>query len=136
MVQFYALSVFINFVAGLVLVFESKEDKPASISKISEIVKQKSVMFTMGILALVVGILKILSPTAGDIPVVGDIVPALTSLLVGGVLLIDFFKSGSELTSETVDRIHGIFQQNRKYIGMAAIVTAFLHFLMPGVPIL
>ena len=136
MVQFYALSVLINFLAGLVLVFESKEDRPASITKIIEIVQQKSVMFTMGILALVVGVLKILTPTAGDVPVVGDIIPAITGLLVGGVLLIDFFKTSSELNSETVDRIHGIFQQNRKYVGMAAIITAFLHFLMPGVPIL
>lgn len=136
MVQFYALSVFINFVSGLVLVYESKEDKPASISKISEIVKQKSVLFTMGILALIVGVLKILSPTAGDVRVVGDLVPAFTGLLVGGVLLVDFFKSSSELVSETVDRLHKILLQNRKYVGMAAIITALLHFLMPGVPIL
>ena len=136
MVQFYALSVVVNLLIGLSLSFEPKEEKQTFLLKVRDGLREKGIKFTLGLTALVVGVLKILSPIQGDVPVVGDIVPVITGIALGGILLVQFFKESSDVTSETVDKLFGFVEKNRKYVGIVGVVSAILHFLMPRVPIL
>ena len=71
---------------------------------------------------------------------IGDFLPALSGLALGGVLLLDFFKErgedGSEIVSISSEKFEAILLKNKKYIGIAGILTAILHFLMPNIPII
>jgi len=135
MVQFYALSIFVNLIAGLVLSMTPGEKKQTVFSKIMGALEDKGVKFSLGIAALIVGLFKLLTPITGDVPVVGDLLPALTGMILGGVLLLDFFNERSEIAPEFPGKWDVVLLKNKKYIGIAGILVAILHFLMPNVPI-
>lgn len=173
MVQFYFLSVLINIIAGLVLVYgvnlassSSKVikttvddfsgdiddedpfaplDSDAASGENSQTVSDSSVVAGMnspvfrliiGILAVFVALMKILSVYAGDIPVVGDLLPALAGVLGGAALLIEYFVSTTSDDSAVPDNVRAIFIDSRKYIGVICIVAGVLHFVFPKVLLL
>jgi hypothetical protein len=136
MVQFYALSVFVNLVIGLLLSVDGKSEEASFFGRLKEVLEDRGFKFSLGILSLIIGLFKILTPTIGDIPVVGDLFPAITGIVLGGVLLLEFFRTKSDLSSETISKLEGAVAKNKKFIGIAGIVIAILHFLMPAVPII
>ena len=135
MVQFYTLSVVINLLSGLLLASGANEKKTTFLSRLKNLFEGKGSQFSLGLLSLIVGLFKILTPTAGDVPVVGDILPAISGFAVGGILLLEFFRVSSDLEEEP-GKLTTRLLDNRRYIGIAAIVVGLLHFLMPGVPII
>ncbi len=136
MVQFYALSVFINIIIGSLLSIDAKSEGVSFFSRLKDVLEDRGFKFSLGILSLIIGLFKILTPTIGDIPVVGDLMPAVTGIALGGVLLLEFFRTKSDVSSEAISKIEGAVVQNRKFIGIAGIVVGILHFLMPAVPII
>jgi hypothetical protein len=136
MVQFYALSVFVNIAAGLLLSANGQSEKSGILLKLREILEEKGVRFSLGLFALLIGFFKILTPMQGDVPVIGDLFPAVSGLALGLILVLDFMKSGSEVNSETIERVDSAISKHSRYIGIAGILSGVLHFLMPGVPII
>ena len=68
MVQFYALSVFINLVAGLYLASESTSQQGGAaagesgvLARLRELFDEKGAKFSLGLAALIVGLFKILT---------------------------------------------------------------------------
>ena len=173
MVQFYFLSILINILAGLVLVYglnltrqgedalgdepnfdteisESDDEDPfsdseSSLAKNSVKKNEKNgvvafnnpaVRLILGVLAFFVGVMKILSVYSGDIPVVGDLLPALAGLAGGTSLLIEYFISASTYEPSIPDGIQSVFIDSRKYIGVLCIAAGILHFVFPKVLLL
>jgi len=136
MVQFYALSVFINIIIGSLLSIDGKSEEAGFFSRLKDVLEDRGFKFSLGILSLIIGLFKILTPTRGDIPVVGDLMPAVAGIVLGGVLLLEFFRTKSDVSSEAISKIEGAVAQNRKFIGITGIVIGILHFLMPAVPII
>ena len=133
MLQFYFLSVFLNAFVGYLLFFEGND-----VFELKNIF-QGSETFTLvlGILSALTGLLKLLSPVEGDMPVMGDIVPAVTGFICGFILLFEFYNRRSSLeNSEQTEKINRVFIGNKKIIGAAAIIVAVLHFLFPRVLLL
>ncbi len=135
MVQFYALSVVVNLISGLLLAVGENEKKTSILIKLKELFDSKATKFSLGLLAVITGLFKILTPTSGDIAVVGDIFPDLAGFALGGILLLDFFRASSDSESEPNKTIT-IILDNKRFIGIAGLIAGILHFLMPGVPII
>ncbi len=133
MVQFYALSVVINVLCGLLLTLEENEKRTGVMSRLRKALDDRGVKFALGIGALVVGVFKILTPIAGDVPVIGDLLPALAGVAVGGVFLTEFYRRSSDVSTETVQKLDSTLLVNKRYIGILAVGSGILHFLMPGV---
>ena len=133
MLQFYFLSVLLNAAAGYLLFFDSDSDLREF--KCGFSVTEEKFRLTIGILSLLTGFFKILSPV--DIPVIGDFIPAVAGLLCGFILLIQYYRS-RPTTSEPEDRekINKFLTGNRKLIAAAAMLAAALHFIFPGVLLL
>lgn len=121
MAQFYFLSVLLNILAGLVLVygkslvqkkneisvsgddlFDTAESDGAENATTKDSVaydaihgtfENRTFRLVVGILAVFVGIMKILSVFRNDIPVIGDLVPALAGLAGGAALLVEYYVS-------------------------------------------
>ena len=133
MLQLYFLSVVLNALAGYILiagdgVLEFKSDFS---------LKNETTRLVVGILSAITGFMKILSVVEGDVPVIGDLVPAATGFLCGFILLVEYYRSRSSLeTQDSKGKIDKILLTNKKIIGTAALIAAALHFLFPKVLLL
>ena len=133
--QFYFLSIVLNALAGYLL-FTGDEGGILELRKDFSM-KDDTLKLVVGILAAVTGLLKLLSPVEGDIPVVGDLLPAVVGLLSGFLLIFGYYQNRSSLElSEHAEKVDRILGKNKRIIGAVAMVTAVLHFLFPKVLLL
>ncbi len=170
MLQFYFLSILLNVVAGLILVYatdftakstdiqkkdasdlsedlsdaETQDGEAESDSlfdrKLSFAINSKGTFFddptfrlVIAILSGFTGILKLLSTIQNDVPVIGDLIPAIAGLAACFALLIEYYiqKSSVELKLPAV--LSTIFIGGRKYLGIFCIIAGVLHFIFPRV---
>jgi hypothetical protein len=134
MLLFYFPSIVLNFLGGIILGAEYIKEKLPSFSQFLDIIAKKEVKFVLGIGSLIVGVFKLIVPMG--VIIIGDLLPAVTSLLVGGALIIDFFRESTTITSETVKKMDELVKQYRNFLGGSGIVVAFLHWFFGGAPVL
>lgn len=138
MLQFYFLSIVANLVGGLALSSAYLDERLSGVSGLKAFFDTKpGVRVSFGVVALVVGILKLLSVTRGDVPVVGDLIPAVTGLIVGTALLFERYREKSTIPAETQSGIVAVVDRlvlrNRTVIGITSLLVSALHFLIPRV---
>jgi len=135
MIQFYFLSVLLNALAGFILFTWDEEGVLEFKSNFS--LKDETFKLVIGILSMVTGLLKLLSPIVGDLLILGDLVPGAAGLMTGFILIFEYYRNRSSLeTTEHTERIDRILMNNKKIIGLAAMIIALLHFLFPKVLLL
>lgn len=157
MVQFYFLSIFFNLVGGASLVLVAMPVKSASIQGLRTFLRDPSVSLVTGILASVIGALKLLTAMRGDIPVVGDFLPAMAGLAVGSTLLLERFRDPEFARSAAADsattgqgddpaaaaaaaeakkglgKVERFLLDHKMAVGLAGMIAAAVHFLFPMV---
>ena len=130
MLPVYFLSILFNALAGYILAFGKEEAESGSLSFS---LNNETVRLVIGGIAFVTGILKILSPVAveGNVPVVGDLFPALAGLAGGLILIFDFYRSRTADSSviDFMERLASLAGKNRKIYGFVCIGAAALHFI-------
>jgi hypothetical protein len=131
MIQFYFLSVFLNAVAGYALAGGDERGELGIKGGLS--LSDETVRLVLGILCMVTGLLKLLSPSEGGLPILGDLVPALLGLLAGFILVLEYYHGHATVESGDVERLYAGFSRNKKLLGFIAVISAVLHFLFPGV---
>ena len=145
MIQFYFLSILFNILTGLILVYcsdltsvdSTSTDVSLDDSQSRDVqllngfsgLDNSTFRFVLGILTTLMGIMKLLS--SYDVAVIGDLIPAVTSVLGGASLLIEYYSVSSD--SIIPEHVQGLFINNRKYIGVACLLSAILHFILPNV---
>jgi hypothetical protein len=135
MIQIYFLSILLNAGGGFVLFSNSGKGESAIEDEIHFSLQNETFRLILGILCALVGLLKLLSPVHGDIPVIGDLVPAAAGLAAGFVLLFDYYH-GRSFFEEGDGRMRTIITVNRRWIGFVVMAAALLHFIFPGVLLL
>ncbi|MDR1109042.1 MAG: hypothetical protein LBL19_08415 [Spirochaetaceae bacterium] len=133
MIQFYFLSIFFNAVSGYILAMEGPKEEPVVETGSQFSLNNETIRLILGILTLVSGLLKLLSATQGDIPVIGDLLPAVFGLLAGFILIFDYYHTKTSVESEKSELIERVLIKNKRWIGFVAIASAVLHFLFPSV---
>jgi hypothetical protein len=136
MIQFYFLSIVLNALSGYVLTREPGDggDDVADAGLNTGFpmsLQNETGRLILGVLTIVMGLLKILS--SADLPVVGDLIPALAGFLAGFALVFEYYRSRSTLEPEHTDKIEQLLIHNKKWIGFLALAVAALHFLFPSV---
>jgi hypothetical protein len=136
MLQFYFLSVLVNALAGYILFFGSSGDVLDFRCGFS--VKTGTFRFVVGILSAFTGLFKHLSSVQGDLPIIGDIIPAAAGFLCGFILILEHYSNDSagEEEPEGRKKDSGFLVANKKLIGAVAMIAAVLHFLFPTVLLL
>ncbi|MDR2746052.1 MAG: hypothetical protein LBB77_01270 [Treponema sp.] len=136
MIQFYFLSILFNIGGGFVLFSTNGEGERSAIEdEIHFSLRNETFRLVLGVLCALVGLLKLLSPVQGDIPVIGDLVPAAAGLAAGFVLLFDYYH-GRSFFEDGDGRIKTIITVNRRWIGLAVMAAAVIHFVFPSVLLL
>lgn len=156
MLQFYFLSILLNLTTGLILVYaadytkgehapdqqEKKEDTKdtESSQKMKLTLSGETAFFDnqgfrliLGLLTCFTGIMKLLSVVHNDIPVIGDLVPAIAGLAGGFALLVEYYIDTSTAGVKLSENIKKVFVDGRKYVGIFCIIAGLMHFLFPAV---
>ena len=80
MVQFYVLSILVNLLGGFLLAGDVLSKRFASFDVRDKILKSEAYTLIFAIIAGIAGIFKIISVFHGDIPIIGDLLPAIASI--------------------------------------------------------
>jgi len=132
MLQFYFLSILFNTATGLVLLVTDGEDR-VSEGKLPVFVFDETFRLVLGILTAVTGFFKLLTAVRGDIPVIGDLLPALAGLAGGFALLYEFYKTRSTVEDIQLPPVVQRIVEGKRYVGIVSIIAAACHFLFPTV---
>ena len=134
MLQFYFLSILLNLITGFILLFADKDDMESFQGiKMPVIAYDETFRLIIGILSGITGFFKLLTAVRGDVPVIGDLVPALVGLAGGFTLLYDFYRSRSSIEEDTLPPFVQKIVSSKRYVGIACIIAAVLHFLFPTI---
>ncbi len=132
MLQFYFLSILLNFFGGAILAAAFLEKRFSLFSGLEEFFNERgNLKLTLGILSIIVGILKFLSVVEGDVKVVGDLLPALSGIMIGLALMAGYYRSRTDVQTET--GFNTFLEKYQTIIGMTAIGIAVAHFFIPRV---
>lgn len=125
LVQFYFLSVMLNLLVGIMLTFDEN-------SVVSKIIDTKDRLFQLivGLLALFVALIKMLSPMDGT-PFFGDFLPFFAGLLGGASVLIQYFSTRSSEGLVLPGLVQVVFVESKLYIGVGCILASVFHFVFP-----
>jgi hypothetical protein len=135
MMQFYFLSILLNAAAGGLLVsdisgtpgvFPGNPVIPAFLGR-------ETPRLVLGVLTMIAGFFKLLSSSPGDVPVIGDLVPAAVGLVSGFILVFEYYRKRASLEDERTERFSMLIEKNKKFLGYAALASSALHFFFPGV---
>ena len=130
MIQFYFLSVLCNAVAGYLLFRNETNDwdfeAGLKLSANSDVFR-----LVFGILTIITGLFKLLSPVPGSVPVLGDFIPAIFGFISGFVILFEYYKKTATIISDNTALLELFLTRYKKQIGFFCIVSAVLHFLFP-----
>ncbi len=137
MVQIYFLSILSIVLAGLILSAEHYSERFPGFSGIRDFFSGKPALrVAVGVISFLTGFLKLLTVTRGDIPVVGDLLPALTGLALGFAVLFERYTEKTTVSSNAIDTVGKVLLRHKTIYGSAGIIVAVLHFLLPGVVLL
>ncbi|MDR1868121.1 MAG: hypothetical protein LBQ77_07645 [Treponema sp.] len=114
MVQLYLLSIVLNGAIAFILISDTD-----AISK--------NVYLTIGILAALTGVLKLLLPMTNP-PIIGDIIPAIAGVCAGFQVFIEYRLLHLEIIPGPFG---GFLLDNRKMVGYVIACVAVLHFFLP-----
>jgi hypothetical protein len=141
MIQLYLLSVLCNGLSGFILFSGNEED---SFDKPPVSLNSPTAHLVLGILSVVTGILKILSPipsaNGNSVFLLGDLLPAAAGILAGLILIFGIYRqdvsTNTPETSGSLDRFASSLLHYRKFVGILFMAAAFIHFIFAGLPLL
>lgn len=134
MLQFYFLSILLNAVTGLVLLFANQDQRDENGSgAVPNVAYDETFRLVLGILTGIVGFFKLLTVVRGDVPVLGDLFPAVAGMAAGFILLYEFYRTRSHIQEESLPPVVMQFIASKRYVGIIAVVSAAAHFLFPTV---
>jgi len=130
MIQLYVLSILCNGLAGYVLFI----DNDSMNEKTKFFLSGPTLTLVLGILCTVTGVLKLISPIPNvssmkAIIILGDLVPALSGIVAGLLLIFGIYRQSMSAKSGELDRLGVSLLAFRKPIGLGLIVVAIVHFI-------
>lgn len=105
MVQFYFLAVFVNLIGGLYFANSVFEKSFPAVKKVVELFNNSLPKLVFGILAGATGVFLIISAFGGDVPVVGDLLIALSSIVICLYFLRDIIVKKTDASEPIVEEI-------------------------------
>lgn len=127
MFQIYFLSVLLNILVGLFLIYENK------IENSNLIIQKPLLIMILGFASIIVGIIKLFVVAQPDIVIIGDLLPAVFGIVGGFCILLNYFLlyGKNEIILKPV--VQKIFVDWKKTIGVLTLVVGILHFIIPQV---
>ena len=134
MEQIYLLSVVFNAFTGFILMMGDTDTQSTESGIKFSPFGGGGFRLILGILTLLTGFLKLLSPletAVKQVPILGDFLPALGGVAGGFILIFGFYREHSARVDRDgkLDRLGEMFLQHKKIAGISLLIIAGLHFL-------
>ncbi|MCL2174535.1 MAG: hypothetical protein FWB73_00680 [Treponema sp.] len=130
MIQLYLLSILCNGLSGYLLFTGSESDgDTGSFPRFP--VNNPSIFLILGIISIVTGFLKLLSPSLDGILILGDLLPAAGGIIAGLMLIFGIYRQNTAARQGELDRIGVSLLAFKKPIGLGLLIIALVHFLFP-----
>lgn len=131
MYQVYFLSL-VTLVASSVSLGFDRLDEQLHIGSLfsRDFVTRASFRLGLGVVTLLVGFFQFLTVAPGDVPVVGDLVPALTGMVLGATLVLVYYQEHAEVESPFVERLDRLLVRNASNLAYVGLLVAVLHFFL------
>ncbi|MEE8440400.1 MAG: hypothetical protein V3S41_01670 [Spirochaetia bacterium] len=106
MYQIYLLSIVTILLSGIALAYDRLQQslKIGSLFN-DEMFSRPTFRLVLGVVTLLVGFFQFLTVAPGDVLVVGDLVPALTGILLGSILAIDYYRERSTVETSLMEAL-------------------------------
>jgi len=130
MIQLYLLSILCNGLSGYVL-FTGSENDSGTESFPRLPINSPSFFLILGIISIVTGVLKLLSPTLDGILILGDLFPAAGGVIAGLMLIFGIYRQNTAVNEGELERLGKNLLTFRKPIGIGLLIIALVHFLFP-----
>jgi len=131
MYQIYFLSILVNIIAGIALGFDRMDERLRLHAVFNpELFHHAGFRLAMGLIAFVVGFLKLLSVSPGDVAVVGDLLPALVGMVMGFALVFQYYQERVSVRSGATESIDGMVKRYAGTLGTLGIFVAIIHFFL------
>lgn len=129
MIQVYFLLILANVLIGLILGVPAF--KNALSSELVNILENRSFQRMVGLIAVLVGFLGLIVVLPGDLPILGNLLPALSAMAVGLAVFVG--PPGEESSLPAWARlVHEFVYQYSGVFSIACLVFALLHFIFPS----
>ena len=129
MLPFYYLSVTTNLIMGFILVCSAKDKEEFNIKY--PFLHEPTFLLVLVIFSGIAAVFKLLSPVAGSLPIIGDIIPALAGL-AGCTVFFQHWttESGNELT---LPPFLSAITEFEHLIGYFCLAAGIIHLLFSQV---
>lgn len=129
MYQVYLLSIVTLILASISLGFDRLQERLHIGSFFSQdVFKSSGFQFGLGVVTFLVGFFQILSVHPDDVVILGNLVPAAAGMVLGGTLMLAYYRAKSSVESGFVERLDRIFLQNSSNFAYLGLLIAILHF--------
>lgn len=136
MVQVYFLVILSNLLMGVILSKDFLDSKIENFSQFNQILSSEILQVTTGCIGTIVGILALFLRYTGNLIVLGDLIPAMISIISGITLFVEYIAHEENKDSSMVNFFKKTFIKNRTVLGFVAIAVGILHFIAPSVELL
>lgn len=131
MYQIYLLSILTNIIAGIALGFDKMDERLRLHAVFNpELFQHTGFRLAMGLITFVVGFLKLLSVSPGDVAVVGDLLPAAVGMVMGFALVFQYYQERITVRSGAIESIDNLLKRYEAPLGVLGIFVALVHFFL------
>ncbi|MFW5742126.1 MAG: hypothetical protein ACOCW3_02785 [Spirochaetota bacterium] len=129
MYQVYLLSIVTLILSSVSLGFEQLEERLRVGSFFNaNLMTSQGFRFGLGVVTALVGLFQFLSVHPDDTIILGNLVPAAAGMVLGGTLVLGYYREKSTVESAFVDRLDRVFLKNEANFSYLGLLIAILHF--------
>lgn len=133
MFQVYVLLILTNLVGGTALASGFLQEKLPQFADLAKLLSGQVFRAVLGLATFVTGFFGLLTVLPGDLPLLGDLLPALSALLVGTGLVLEFYHARNPDTTPDQKHIDDIILKNKSIFGLVGMAAGLVHFIFPTV---
>lgn len=134
MFQLYLLTVLTNILAGLALASGFLSERFERFSDYTDFMENSTYRVVLAGASILVGIINLFSTYKGDIAVLGDLLPSLSGIITGILLVAEFIsqrrEGAQDKAAELAEKVGSFSSPYRTIVGVSAIIIGILHIFL------
>ncbi|QEN07174.1 hypothetical protein EXM22_03910 [Oceanispirochaeta crateris] len=130
--QIYFLVVFTHLLGGFVLSSHFLDEKIEDFASCTTLLNNNRFKLVLGIVTVLTALFTLLKVSPADVIIIGDILPAVSGFLLGGYFILCYFYEHLDESRSWMKGYVDFMEDRGHFAGLAAVIIAILHFLVPS----
>lgn len=139
MFQLYLVTVLTNVLAGLALAGSYLSTRFDRFAVFNDFMENSVYRVILGIVSLLAALINFFPNFEGDIAFIGNLLPSLSGLICGIILLSEFINQrrdeGEMRSSDIAEKVERVSAPYQTAVGIVAVFVGILHAFLPRLPL-